>query len=209
MAQLSSSPERMEVLRRTGGSGGGGGCGGGRTVGFALLSAGVALVLWWIAARALAPQGQPQLLSSRLVHAAASGRLGGVGPRLEPWAHNRSCLVYILDASAELAPAAGVPQCHISDPEVRGSIDADVTHVQAAFCTCSKGASPNTQCLQVWPHGLPGRGVTAMNETPHYAFQHAASWWLTQALRNASGLLTTNMDEACMVWLDMCASLGV
>lgn len=43
-----------------------------------------------------------------------------------------------------------------------------------------------------------------MPETPHYAFQHAAQWWLTQALRNASGLLTTNLSEACMVWLDMC-----
>lgn len=59
--------------------------------------------------------------------------------------------------------------------------------------------------MQVWPHGLPGRGVTAMNETPHFAFQHAAQWWLTQALRNASGLLTTNLSEACMVWLDTCA----
>lgn len=66
-------------------------------------------------------------------------------------------------------------------------------------------ASPLCRCLQVWPHGLPGRGVTAMNETPHFAFQHAAQWWLTQALRNASGLLTTNLSEACMVWLDMCA----
>ncbi len=197
----------MEVLRRTAGGGGGGG--GGRTVGFALLSAGVALVLWWIAARALAPQGQPQLLSSRLVHAAASSRLGGVGSRLEPWAHNRSCLVYILDASEELAPAAGVPQCNISDPEVCASTDLDVFARDRQHAALAKVASPASRCLQVWPHGLPGRGVTAMNETPHYAFQHAAAWWLTQALRNASGLLATNLDEACMVWLDMCASLGV
>ena len=123
VAQLSSSPERMEVLRRTGGGGGGSG---GRTARLALLSAGVALVLWWIATRALAPRGQAQLLSSRLVHVPAGGGSGGVGPRLEPWAHNRSCLVYILDASAELAPAAGVPQCNISDPEVRASTDLDV-----------------------------------------------------------------------------------
>lgn len=46
-----------------------------------------------------------------------------------------------------------------------------------------------------------------MSETPHYSYQHAVEWWLTQALRNASGLLTTDLDQACMVWLDMCVRL--
>lgn len=41
-----------------------------------------------------------------------------VGPRLQPWVDNRSCLVYIMDASAELAPLADVPQCDIHDTSV-------------------------------------------------------------------------------------------
>lgn len=63
--------------------------------------------------------------------------------------------------------------------------------------------STTLRCLQVWPHGQPGKGIQAMRETPHYHYQHGGPWWLTQALRNATGLLTTNLSEACMVWLDM------
>lgn len=47
---------------------------------------------------------------------------GVVGPRLQPWVHNRSCLVYIMDGSTELAPYADVPQCNISDPAVRSPL---------------------------------------------------------------------------------------
>ena len=114
-----SSPA-MDGPRRLGGKGGSGGGGGnGRVVALALLSAAVALVLWEVMSGALNPWEQQQLLSRRLVHAVVgSGPLPAVGPRLAPWAINRSCLVYILDASEELAPAAGVPQCKINDPEV-------------------------------------------------------------------------------------------
>lgn len=114
-----SSPT-IDGLRRLGGSGGGGG-GNGRVVALALLSAAVALVLWEVASDTLNPWEQQQLLSRRLVHAVVGGPLPTVGPLLAPWERNRSCLVYILDASEELAPAAGVPQCNINDPEVRCS----------------------------------------------------------------------------------------
>ena len=102
----------MEPLRR--------GCrrGGGRKAGLALLSVAVALVVWGTAGGAMAPQGQQHLLSSRLGDAWAVGRQGAVGPRLQPWVHNRSCPVYIMDASKELAPHADVPQCDINDLEV-------------------------------------------------------------------------------------------
>ncbi|KAI7845970.1 hypothetical protein COHA_000516 [Chlorella ohadii] len=94
---------------------------------------------------------------------------GPVGPRLQPWVQNRSCLVYILDGSAELAPYADVESCNMSDPKVLP----------------------------------PGKGVKAVNETARYNSLHGGPWWLTQALRNATGLLTSNLSEACMVWLDM------
>lgn len=35
------------------------------------------------------------------------------------WQAASSCKIYILDLSAEVAPAIGIPQCDINDPEVR------------------------------------------------------------------------------------------
>jgi hypothetical protein len=37
--------------------------------------------------------------------------------------------------------------------------------------------------LQVWPHVQAGRGVDASDSTPHWAYQHAVQWWITQARR--------------------------
>lgn len=42
-----------------------------------------------------------------------------------------------------------------------------------------------------------------MESMPHMNYVHAGQYWLTQALRNASGVLTDNIDEACLVWVDM------
>ncbi len=79
-----------------------------------------------------------------------------------------------------------------------------------AFITClcivPPTPTPCTHTWQVWPHSQEGRGVQAMPVTPHHTFQHAGPWWLMQALLNNSGLLTTNLSEACMVWLDMCVT---
>ncbi len=137
-----------------------------------------------------------------------------VGPRLAPWVHNRSCLVYVLDVSKELAAHAEVAHCNIDDPKVRplysgvNTLAADCPAPPEAcpwHSACHPAASPPTfLCLQVWPHGLPGRGVQAMDVTPHHSFQHAGPWWLTQALLNTSRLLTPNLGDACMVWVDMC-----
>lgn len=58
---------------------------------------------------------------------------------------------------------------------------------------------------QVWPLDQPGElpwSLQRMERMHHSHYQYAGQWWLTQALRNASGLLTDNIDEACMVWVD-------
>ncbi|EFN52236.1 hypothetical protein CHLNCDRAFT_139109 [Chlorella variabilis] len=41
-----------------------------------------------------------------------------------------------------------------------------------------------------------------MESMQHMHYQYAGQYWLTQALRNASGVLTDNIDEACLVWVD-------
>lgn len=38
------------------------------------------------------------------------------------------------------------------------------------------GPSP----VQVWPHDQPGRGMDASDTTPHWAYQHAVQYWVTQ-----------------------------
>lgn len=35
-----------------------------------------------------------------------------------PWQAARDCPIYILDVSAEVAPAIGIPKCDINDPQV-------------------------------------------------------------------------------------------
>ena len=37
-----------------------------------------------------------------------------------------------------------------------------------------------TATMQVWPHVKPGRGVDSSPSTPHWAYQHAVQWWVTQ-----------------------------
>lgn len=157
---------------------------------------------------------------------------GPVGPRLHPWVQNRSCLVYILDGSAELAPYTDVESCNMSDPKVwRGrmlfssvlTLLAGVPSFAASPCCRSAVGSTgyHPACLSVSVGALlwrprcpplppasvqvlpPGKGVKAVNETARYNSLHGGPWWLTQALRNATGLLTSNLSEACMVWLDM------
>lgn len=103
----------MEPLRR------GGGGGGRKAAGLALLTAAAALLVWGIVAVHGWQRQQQQLpLRARLVSAMAGRTHGAVGPCLQPWVHNRSCPVYILDALVELAPHAGVPQCNISNTKV-------------------------------------------------------------------------------------------
>jgi hypothetical protein len=58
---------------------------------------------------------------------------------------------------------------------------------------------------QVWPLDRPGEltwSLQRMERMHHSHYQYAGQWWLTEALRNASGVLTDNVDEACMVWVD-------
>ncbi|EFN50601.1 hypothetical protein CHLNCDRAFT_55709 [Chlorella variabilis] len=59
--------------------------------------------------------------------------------------------------------------------------------------------------LQVWPLAEPGElpwSLQRMESMQHMHYQYAGQYWLTQALRNASGVLTDNIDEACLVWVD-------
>jgi hypothetical protein len=116
------------------------------------------------------------LLLQALHHNAAlpGGQPAGALPPPPAWHGVRDCPVYILDLSAEVAPQIGIPQCNISDPEV-------------------------------WPLDRPGEltwSLQRMERMHHSHYQYAGQWWLTEALRNASGVLTDNVDEACMVWVD-------
>lgn len=39
---------------------------------------------------------------------------------------------------------------------------------------------------------------------PHQLHQYAGQYWLLESLRNASvGVMTNNIEEACLVWVDM------
>ncbi|KAL4854407.1 hypothetical protein ACK3TF_004916 [Chlorella vulgaris] len=41
-----------------------------------------------------------------------------------------------------------------------------------------------------------------METIPHMHYMYASQYWLNQALRNATGVLTDNIDKACLVWVD-------
>jgi hypothetical protein len=65
----------------------------------------------------------------------------------------------------------------------------------------------------VWPNALDlptPKGdnlawrVYRMARIPHQLHQYAGQYWLREALRNAGrGLLTDNIEEACLVWVDI------
>ena len=40
-----------------------------------------------------------------------------------------------------------------------------------------------------------------MERTPHYAYQHAGQYWLTEAIRR-SGIATSDMEAAGVMWFD-------
>jgi hypothetical protein len=41
-----------------------------------------------------------------------------------------------------------------------------------------------------------------MEVMPHMHYQYAGLWWLTQSLRSTPAVLTDNIEEACLVWVD-------
>ena len=58
--------------------------------------------------------------------------------------------------------------------------------------------------LEIWPHVKLWHGTEASPSTPHWAYQHAAGWWVRQALAESSAVhLVDNADEADIVLLDM------
>ena len=57
---------------------------------------------------------------------------------------------------------------------------------------------------EVWPHEQLWRGTEASRSTPHWTYQHAAGWWVRQALAESSAVhLVDTADEADIVLLDM------
>ncbi|EFN52330.1 hypothetical protein CHLNCDRAFT_54573 [Chlorella variabilis] len=125
-----------------------------------------------------------------------------------PWHAVRDCKIYILDLSTDVAPALGIPQCDINDPKVRMIMcgpEAVRECLVMLFAMPAQMCISNAMELQVWPLAEPGElpwSMQHMKAMPHMHFQYAGQYWLTQALRNASGVLTDNIDEACLVWVD-------
>jgi hypothetical protein len=57
----------------------------------------------------------------------------------------------------------------------------------------------------MWPLAAPGPlpwELQRMKSIPHPHYMYAGQYWLNEALRNASGVLTDDIEQACLVWVD-------
>jgi hypothetical protein len=84
-----------------------------------------------------------------------------------------NCKIYIIDPSTELAPDLGIPPCDLT-------------------------------LTSTWPFGssnLSYSTVDGLQNTPHWAAQHASGYWISQALK-ASDQVTTDPEEADLYYVD-------